>query len=162
MTLSVASYFFYVRCSTLELGLPPWSSLRDSVRRASTLERDDLEASKKLEAYRAPLLPALLREQLLFNVSLSPLNPVGISPFFVSFFFWYFPFFLFHLEAMLIFFYHRHGCKRGSEVSPGSQDPQEKGCLNFGVGEESQDRGDKLGRACSDARCRRSPLRRRT
>ena len=55
--------------------ITPWGSLRDSVRRASSLERDDLDASKKLEAYRAPLLPELLKEQLLFNVGLSPLNP---------------------------------------------------------------------------------------
>ena len=69
--------------STLELGLPPWGSLRDSVCRASSLERDDLEASKKLEAYQGPLLSKLLKEQLLFNIGLSPLNPAGTIFFFL-------------------------------------------------------------------------------
>ena len=69
--------FFYVRCLTLELGLPPWGSLRDSVRRVSSLERDDLEASNKLEAYPTPLLSELLMEQLLFNIGLSSLDPAG-------------------------------------------------------------------------------------
>ena len=54
--------YFYVRCPTLELGLPPWGSLRDSVRRASNLGQDDLEAFNKLEAYPAPLLSNLLKE----------------------------------------------------------------------------------------------------
>ena len=69
----------------------PWGSLRDSVRRASSPERDNLEASKKLEAYQAPLLSELLKEQLLFNIGLSPLNPAGII------FFFCFSFLLFHL-----------------------------------------------------------------
>ena len=66
------------------LGLPPWGSLRDSVCRASSLEKDDFEASNKLAIYPAPLLSDLLKEQLLFNVGLSPLNLVGIF-FFKSF-----------------------------------------------------------------------------
>ena len=81
----------------MELGLPPWGSLRDSVHRAPSLGQDDLEASNKLEAYPAPLLSNLLKEQLLFNIGLSPLNPAGIfiyiyiylsftaSPFFLFF-----------------------------------------------------------------------------
>ena len=68
--------------------MPPWGSLRDFVHRASSLGKDDLEASNKLEAYPAPLLSNLLKEQLLFNVGLSSLNPVGI------FFFWCFHFLL--------------------------------------------------------------------
>ena len=63
---------------------------------------------------------------------------------------------------MLIFFYRRHGRKCGLKVSPGSQDPQEKRCLDFGVGEESQDRRDKLNRACSGGCRRQSPFRRQT
>ena len=62
----------------MELGFLLWGSLRNSVRRASSLGRDDLEASNKLEAYPAFLLSDLLKEQLLFNVGLSPLNPVSI------------------------------------------------------------------------------------
>ena len=64
------------------LGLPPWGSLRESVHRASSLGKDDLEASNKLTTYPAPLLSDLLKEQLLFNVGLSPLNPVGIFIFY--------------------------------------------------------------------------------
>ena len=63
------------------LGLPLWGSLRDFVRRASSLGKDDLEASNKLKTYLALLLLDFLKEQLLFNVGLSPLNPVGIFSF---------------------------------------------------------------------------------
>ncbi|XP_073113514.1 uncharacterized protein [Elaeis guineensis] len=41
-----------------------------------------------------------------------------------------------------------HGRKRGLEASSGSQDPQEERCLDLRVGEESQDRRDKLDRTC--------------
>ena len=54
--------YFYVRCPTLMLGLPPWGSLRDFVCRASSLGKDDLEVSNKLKTYPAPLLPDLLKE----------------------------------------------------------------------------------------------------
>ena len=55
---------------------------------------------------------------------------------------------------MSIFFYCRHGHRHGSEVSPGSQDPQEKRGLDFRVGEEGQDGRDKLDCACSGGRRR--------
>ena len=37
--------FLYVRCLTLRLELPPWGSLRDSIRRAPSLGGDDHQAS---------------------------------------------------------------------------------------------------------------------
>ena len=72
----------------------PWGSLRDSIRRASSLGRDDLEASNKLEAYPAPLLSNLLKEQLLFNIGLSPLNPAGTVIYIYIYFICCFPFLL--------------------------------------------------------------------
>ena len=51
--------FLFVYCPTLELGLPPWGSLRDSVRRAPSLGEDDLQAAQKLLSYPAPSFPNL-------------------------------------------------------------------------------------------------------
>ena len=70
--------YLFVHCPTLRLGLPPWGSLRDSVRRAPSLGEDDLQAARKLLAYSAPSLPNLLREQFLFNIGLSPQDPASI------------------------------------------------------------------------------------
>ncbi|XP_073116189.1 uncharacterized protein [Elaeis guineensis] len=71
--------FLFVHCPTLELGLPPWGSLRDFVRRAPSLGEDDLQAAQKLLTYPAPSLPNLLREQLLFNIGLSPQDPATMD-----------------------------------------------------------------------------------
>ena len=54
--------YFYIRCPTLMLGLPPWGSLRDSVRRAPSLGEDDHQASQKLLKYPTLSLPNLLKE----------------------------------------------------------------------------------------------------
>lgn len=69
--------YFFVKCSSLELGLPPWGYIRESVRRAPSLGAADLESLKKLRAYHAPDLSELLEEQTLFNLGLSPLDPAG-------------------------------------------------------------------------------------
>ncbi|EHA8591126.1 hypothetical protein COCNU_scaffold033979G000010 [Cocos nucifera] len=59
--------------------LPFWGFLRELVRRAPTLDEADLKSSNKLKAYRAPLLLDLLKEQILFNLGLSPLNPIDMD-----------------------------------------------------------------------------------
>ncbi|EHA8588428.1 hypothetical protein COCNU_scaffold005145G000010 [Cocos nucifera] len=49
------------------------------VPRAPSLDGADLESSNKLKAYQAPLLSDLLKEQILFNLGLSPLNPIEMD-----------------------------------------------------------------------------------
>ncbi|KAG1338313.1 hypothetical protein COCNU_04G006190 [Cocos nucifera] len=61
------------------LDLPSWGFLRELVCRAPSLDGADLESSNKLKAYQASLLPDLLKEQILFNLGLSPLNPVEMD-----------------------------------------------------------------------------------
>ena len=72
-------------CPTLELGLLPCGLLRESVCQAPNLEGDDLDSTNRLRNYQTPLLSKLLKDQTLFNMGLSPLNPAGIFSHFVSF-----------------------------------------------------------------------------
>ncbi|KAG1338708.1 hypothetical protein COCNU_04G010140 [Cocos nucifera] len=71
--------YFFVHYPTLMLGLLPWGFLRKSVCRASSLDKADLDSSNKLKTYQAPLLPDLLKEQILFNLGLSPLDPTEMD-----------------------------------------------------------------------------------
>ncbi|EHA8588843.1 hypothetical protein COCNU_scaffold006836G000020 [Cocos nucifera] len=71
--------FFFVSYPILELGLPPWGILRESVRRAPRLDRQDLDSSNKLKDYKIPLLSELLSKQLLFNFGISLLNPIEMD-----------------------------------------------------------------------------------
>ncbi|KAG1363519.1 hypothetical protein COCNU_11G003460 [Cocos nucifera] len=52
------------------IGLPSWDYIRESVRRAPSLDGADLDSFDKLKVYRASLLLDLLKEQTLFNLDM--------------------------------------------------------------------------------------------
>ena len=92
-----------------------WENLRDSVRYAPRLEREDQDLVSKLKEYQAPLISSLLDDQTLFNLGLSFLDPTSKFSCFTNFTLYSYD---------LNFYHYRNNFRRAEPLNPRDQDPQ--------------------------------------